>query len=379
MSGLYIHIPWCIRKCPYCDFNSHEISQGFDEPAYVNRLLQELEQKLVTWMSPIETIYFGGGTPSLFQPQSFRRILEQLDLSTVSEVTMEVNPGTTEHTNLKEYRDAGITRISLGIQSFNDKHLQRLGRIHNSAEATKSLTNALATDFDVVNVDLMYGLPQQNIDEVLADLEVLEKFQPTHVSWYELTIEPNTRFAKYPPVLPSSNQQARMSELGCSYLADLGYKRYEVSAFAKSRKTCNHNKNYWTFGDYIGVGAGAHGKKTTSSGVLRTLNVRTPKSYLAGKPGNEFKVLPKDLPVEFMMNVLRLTDGVDEELFVERTGLPIETIQETVARLRSWELLQTNKLQLTNKGFSQLNGVIAEFLNGSRSVKNETALAVGDY
>lgn len=379
MSGLYIHIPWCIRKCPYCDFNSHEISQGFDEPAYVNRLLQEFEQKLVTWMSPIETIYFGGGTPSLFQPQSFRRILERLDLSAVSEVTMEVNPGTTEHTNLKEYRDAGVTRISLGIQSFNDKHLQKLGRIHDSAEARKALINTLAANFDVVNVDLMYGLPHQNISEALADLQVLEQFQPAHVSWYELTIEPNTQFAKYPPVLPSPNQQARMSELGCSYLADLGYKRYEVSAFAKSGKVCNHNKNYWTFGDYLGVGAGAHGKKTTPVGVLRTSNVRTPKSYLAGKPGNEFMVLPKDLPVEFMMNVLRLTDGVDEELFVKRTGLPIETIQETVVRLRSWGLLETNKLQLTNKGFSQLNGVVAEFLNGSRSVKNETALAVGDY
>lgn len=378
MSGLYIHIPWCIRKCPYCDFNSHEVSQVFDEPSYVNRLLQELAQKLATWISPIKTIYFGGGTPSLFKPQSFRRILEQLDLSAVCEVTMEVNPGTTEHTNLKEYRDAGITRISLGIQSFNDKHLQRLGRIHNSAEAKGALTNALAADFDVVNVDLMYGLPQQNIDEALADLQVLEKFQPAHVSWYELTIEPNTRFAKYPPVLPSPNQQAQMSELGCLYLADLGYKRYEVSAFAKSGKVCNHNKNYWTFGDYLGVGAGAHGKKTTAAGVFRTSNVRTPKSYLAGKPGNEFMVLPKDLPVEFMMNVLRLTDGVDEELFVEQTGLPIETIQETVARLRTWGLLQTNKLQLTNKGFSQLNGVVAEFLNGSRSVKNETPLVVGD-
>jgi len=330
-------------------------------------------------MSPIETIYFGGGTPSLFKPQSFRCILEQLDLSAVSEITMEVNPGTTEHTNLKEYRDAGITRISLGIQSFNDKHLQRLGRIHNSAEATKALTNALAADFDVVNVDLMYGLPHQNINEALADLQVLEQFQPAHVSWYELTIEPNTRFAKYPPVLPSPNQQAQMSELGCSYLADLGYKRYEVSAFAKSRKTCNHNKNYWTFGDYLGVGAGAHGKKTTPAGVLSTSNVRTPKSYLAGKSGNEFTVLPTDLPVEFMMNVLRLTDGVDEELFVERTGLPIETIQDTVTRLRTWGLLQTNKLQLTNKGFPQLHGVVAEFLNGSRSVKNETALAVEDY
>jgi len=379
MSGLYIHIPWCIRKCPYCDFNSHEISQGFDEPAYVNRLLQELEQKLATWMSPIETIYFGGGTPSLFKPQSFRYILEQLDLSAVSEITMEVNPGTTEHTNVKKYRDAGITRISLGIQSFNDKHLQRLGRIHNSAEAKKALINALAADFEVVNVDLMFGLPQQNIDEVLADLQVLEQFQPAHVSWYELTIEPNTRFAKYPPVLPSPNQQAQMSELGCSYLADLGYQRYEVSAFSKSGKACNHNKNYWTFGDYLGVGAGAHGKKTNPAGVLRSSNVRTPKSYLAGKPENEFKVLPKDLPVEFMMNVLRLTDGVNEELFLERTELPIETIQDTVERLRTWGLLQTNKLQLTNKGFSQLNGVVAEFLNGSRSVKNETASAVGDY
>lgn len=378
MSGLYIHIPWCIRKCPYCDFNSHEISQAFDEPAYVNRLLQELEQKLVTWLSPIETIYFGGGTPSLFKPQSFRRILEQLDLSAVSEITMEVNPGTTEHANLKEYRDAGITRISLGIQSFNEKHLQRLGRIHDSAEARKALTNALAADFDVVNVDLMYGLPHQNIKEALADLQVLEKFQPAHVSWYELTIEPNTRFAKYPPVLPSPNKQAQMSELGCSYLADLGYKRYEVSAFAKSGKVCNHNTNYWTFGDYLGVGAGAHGKKTTPIGVSRTTNVRTPKSYLAGKPGKEIKVPPQELPVEFMMNVLRLTEGVDEELFVERTGLPIKTIQETVARLRSWGLLRTNKLQLTNRGFSQLNGVVAEFLNGSRSVRNETFLAVGD-
>ena len=379
MSGLYIHMPWCVRKCPYCDFNSYELTQPINEQAYVNRLLQEIEQKLETWPLPIETIYFGGGTPSLFQPDSFRRVINHLDLPLVTEMTMEINPGITEHTDFVKYREAGINRVSLGVQSFNSKHLQRLGRIHNADEAKQALTNALAADFDVVNVDLMYGLPHQTLNEVLEDLQELDKFQPTHISWYELTIEPNTHFAKFRPAgLPHHDQKAQLSEAGWSYLAELGYERYEVSAFSKDGKMCEHNKNYWMFGDFLGIGAGAHGKLTTESGVMRTANVRTPKSYLAGASGSETAISTEDLPVEFMMNVLRLTKGVPEALFTERTGLPLETIQPVLNKLRSWAMMDGDNLRLTDNGFIQLNSVVEQFLPVPYSPKRETSLEVVD-
>ncbi len=363
MTGLYVHIPWCIRKCPYCDFNSHEMRNEFDESAYVDRLNEDLETELSSGQSDIGTVYFGGGTPSLFAPDSFAQILERLEPASLEEVTMEANPGTTEYSDFKLYKEAGITRLSIGIQSFDSSHLEILGRIHGPNEAQHAIEKAMVAGFDSVNLDLMYGLPHQSISQALKDLEVAINYQPEHISWYELTIEPNTVFAKTPPPLSSIDYRADMEQAGVELLSDHGYRRYEVSAYARSGQECRHNLNYWTFGDYIGVGAGAHGKKTTQEGIFRTKKVRQPRSYLSGTEGSFNRVRDEDLPAEFMMNALRLLDGVDESAFSTKTGLEIDAIRETVERLRSWKLMHSNRLQLSSDGLRQLNGVVAQFLN----------------
>lgn len=363
MAGLYVHIPWCVRKCPYCDFNSHEIRNNFEEGKYVDCVIADLTNELENLPLQIDTVYFGGGTPSLFSPDSFHRILETLDRTQLREVTMEANPGTTEHTDFRQYRDAGITRVSLGVQSFHQDHLTTLGRIHGPSEAKRSIEKALTTGFDSVNVDLMYGLPDQTIDQAMVDLETAIELGPQHISWYELTIEPNTVFAKSPPKLASTDYRAEMEDVGVRLLSDHGFLRYEVSAYARNELICKHNFNYWSFGDYIGVGAGAHGKFKTENGVFRTSKTRMPKSYMQRTKTSCTMVPEDEIPVEFMMNVLRLCDGVEEYLFHEKTGLPFRTIQKTVERLRSWNLMQPRRLQLTPLGLSQLNGVVAEFLS----------------
>ena len=363
MAGLYVHIPWCVRKCPYCDFNSHEKRTDYNEQAYVNKLLEDLEQELSTDSVDLDTVYFGGGTPSLFQPDSFARILERSGLANVVEVTMEANPGTTEYSDLTLYRDAGITRLSLGVQSFDPRHLKALGRIHGSNEAVDAAEKAKTAGFDSLNIDLMYGLPHQSIDQALEDLETAISLQPDHISWYELTIEPNTVFAKSPPPLASTDYRAEMGLAGIELLNSRGYWQYEVSAFARNSSQCLHNVNYWTFGDYIGIGAGAHGKLTARTDIYRTAKVRMPKSYLQEVAGSRTPISKQDLPVEFMMNVLRLTKGVEERLFAQRTGLPLQTIEATLDKLRSWELMYPDRLQLTSSGQRQLNGVVAQFLD----------------
>ncbi|MXW53619.1 MAG: radical SAM family heme chaperone HemW [Gammaproteobacteria bacterium] len=363
MAGLYVHIPWCVRKCPYCDFNSHEIRNDFEESKYVDRVIADLKNELENHPLQINTVYFGGGTPSLFSPDSFYRILATLRQAQLREVTMEANPGTTEHVDFRHYRNAGITRVSLGAQSFHLDHLKALGRIHGPLEASRAIEKALTAGLDSVNVDLMYGLPNQTIDQAMEDLQTAIALGPQHISWYELTIEPNTVFAKSPPKLASTDYRAEMEEEGVRLLADNGFERYEVSAYARNDLTCEHNLNYWLFGDYFGVGAGAHGKLSTGDGILRTSKARMPKSYMQGTKGSSTMVTNEDIPVEFMMNALRLCDGVEEDLFHKQTGLPFCTIRATVERLRSWDLMQPNRLQLTPKGFQQLNGVVSEFLS----------------
>lgn len=363
MTGLYVHIPWCIRKCPYCDFNSHEKRSDFDEAAYVDRLVEDLGTELSSGQFDIGTVYFGGGTPSLFGPDSFAKILGRFEQDSLEEVTMEANPGTTEYSDLNLYREAGITRLSIGVQSFDSGHLETLGRIHGPNEAQHAIEKAMAAGFDSVNLDLMYGLPHQSINQALKDLDVAINYQPQHISWYELTIEPNTVFAKTPPPLSTIDYRADMEDAGVELLSEHGYRRYEVSAYARSDQECRHNLNYWTFGDYIGVGAGAHGKKTTQDGIFRTTKIRQPGSYLSGTAGFFKRVPDEDLPAEFMMNALRLLNGVEERAFSMNTGLEIDVIRETVEQLRSWKLMHPTRLQLSSQGLRQLNGVVAQFLN----------------
>ena len=361
MLGLYVHLPWCVRKCPYCDFNSHAVRGGFDEAAYINRLLDDLGNQLVGIKEPISTVYFGGGTPSLFQPSSFARLLEHPALVRAKEITMEANPGTMERDQFRRYRDAGITRVSIGTQSFCKRQLQVLGRIHSADESVQAITEAVSAGFDSVNVDLMYGLPSQSIDEAVHDLETAIELNPQHLSWYQLTIEPNTGFAKKPPKLPSLDYLADMSERGHSVLESCGFERYEVSAFARDKKWCRHNVNYWEFGDYLGIGAGAHGKYTEEGTVIRTAQPKQPSAYLTGKPIERMKVPTDQLPVEYMMNVLRLKQGIDRTHFCISTGLKFKVIRNVVEELVDWRLMQSDRLQLTERGYKHLDSVVNRF------------------
>ncbi|MXW07046.1 MAG: radical SAM family heme chaperone HemW [Gammaproteobacteria bacterium] len=362
MSGLYIHIPWCVKKCPYCDFNSHEKDSRFDENRYVARLIEDFEEEVQRCAQPISTVYFGGGTPSLFAPQSFAEILARPELTDVTEVTMEANPGAVEHHDFAEYRAAGINRLSLGIQSFNDNQLPLLGRIHDANEARAACIRALEAGFSSVNLDLMYGLPEQSIDDSLQDLQTAIALQPQHISWYELTLEPNTVFGKHPPKIPPLEVRIEMSTQGIEMLGESGYQRYEVSAYARDHQMCAHNYNYWTFGNYIGIGAGAHGKILRDERFLRTRKPKMPNSYLNGVVGTETVIDCGELPVEFMMNVLRLTEGVPDASFTDQTRLPLSRIEPQLRRLRSWGLMELNRIQLTPLGYSQLDSVVAQFL-----------------
>ena len=362
MLGLYVHIPWCVRKCPYCDFNSHELRGANQEQEYTDALLVDLERESSEVTQSIGTVFFGGGTPSLFQPESFARILTHQSLQGIEEATLEANPGAVEHGRFEEYRASGITRLSLGIQSFNPVHLKSLGRIHSTTETRIALEAALNAGFESVNADLMYGLPGQSIDEALDDLRKLIELEPNHISWYQLTIEPNTVFGKHPPKLPSHDVRADMSELGIELLERHGYERYEVSAFARDRAHCRHNLNYWRFGDYIGIGAGAHGKITGDSEIWRTRKKRQPNSYLSDSHAIKEKVDQSELPVEFMLNVLRLRDGVDSKLFEQTTYLDLSRIDSTCRRLKAAGLMRTDRIGLTDFGYQRLDEVVAEFI-----------------
>ncbi|AAQ58601.1 radical SAM family heme chaperone HemW [Chromobacterium violaceum] len=372
--ALYVHFPWCIRKCPYCDFNSHEPKNGFDEMAYVDALLRDLEYSLPeVWGRPLTSIFMGGGTPSLFSPQAMDALLAgvraRMKLHPDAEITMEANPGTFEIERFRGYREAGINRLSIGIQSFNPKHLKALGRIHDGDEAKRAVEIAL-THFDNVNLDLMYALPGQTLDEALSDLNTALSYGITHLSAYHLTIEPNTLFAAQTPQnLPDDEVSADMQEAIESCLEAAGFDHYETSAFAKPGRHSRHNLNYWQFGDYVGIGAGAHGKISSHAGIVRQMRHKQPAAYLkavaAGAPlQSSQKVARADLPFEFMMNLLRLTSGFESRLFQERTGLPLALIRRQLDAAQAQGLLDTDGaiLRPTLKGQRFLNDLLTLFL-----------------
>lgn len=373
--ALYIHIPWCIRKCPYCDFNSHHAPSNLPEKQYVQALLNDLAQELpYIWGRRLESIFIGGGTPSLFSAESMDELISGiralLPFRPNIEITLEANPGTFEQEKFNGFREAGINRLSVGIQSFNPQHLQALGRVHNQAEALKAAEVARYAGFNNFNLDLMFGLPQQSLEQALADLQQAIDLQPTHLSWYQLTLEPNTLFYKHPPVLPDDDLLVDMQYAGQALLQQAGYTQYEVSAYAQAGRECRHNLNYWQFGDYLGIGAGAHGKITDPfKQVIRHQKYRQPTQYLQqtelGQARSETQTLTAaDLKFEFMLNALRLKSGFDLELFTERTGLSSETLQAPLelAAQKGWLTIDQTHIQTTELGWQFLNTVIQLFL-----------------
>ena len=382
--ALYAHFPWCVRKCPYCDFNSHALSRdaggALPEVEYVNALLADLDHEIAARGTsfatrPLRSVFLGGGTPSLFSPAAIGRFLAGLRarLAVVAdlEVTLEANPGTVEHARFIGYREAGVTRISLGVQSFDDARLATLGRIHGGDEARHAATEVQAAGFATFNLDLMYALPQQDTVGALADVEIALALGAPHVSHYELTLEPNTLFHAKPPAgLPDDASAWVLQEAAHAALRAGGLEQYEVSAWARSSShRCRHNLNYWEFGDYLGIGAGAHGKLTTADGtVWRTERERNPARYLErsadGTAISARRVEPAQLPFEFMLNALRLRDGVERALFEQRTGLSWSAISETVGALRRRGLLSADphRLQANALGFRRMNDLLLEFL-----------------
>ncbi len=374
--ALYIHLPWCVEKCPYCDFNSHGLKGGaLPERAYIDALLRDIECELpLIWGRPIETIFLGGGTPSLFSPDAIDRLFSGLrallDLRFCREVTLEVNPGTEMAGQLADYRATGITRASLGVQSFNDAHLKRLGRIHDANAAYRAIESAHAAGLNSFNLDLMFGLPDQTQAEALADLQTAIALGPPHLSWYQLTLEPNTPFAAFPPELPHDDTIDDMHERGLAHLSAAGFQHYEVSAFAQPNHACQHNRNYWEFGDYLGIGAGAHGKITLAGENRIERRVRTyhPSAYLAavGTPAalTAHTVPTGELPFEFMLNALRLTDGFDVPLFSARTGLPLKVVSDALQQLEREQLIdwQITRIKPTTRGARYLNDVLQRFI-----------------
>lgn len=370
--ALYVHIPWCLKKCPYCDFNSHAVSGKLPESDYIDQLVTDLKADLYFVQGrTLSSIFIGGGTPSLFSPDSFETLLADInDLVPFSddiEITLEANPGTFEMEKFRAYRQAGINRLSIGIQSFDDGFLKALGRVHDEKEARQAAGQVHDAGFDNFNLDLMFGLPGQNTKQALADLETALACNPAHLSWYQLTIEPNTVFYSRPPSLPDDDALATMQEAGISLLKHHGLHQYEVSAFSQEGKRSRHNLNYWQFGDYLGIGAGAHGKITLADEgrLVRTRKRRQPGHYLergANLTAEVIDIPAAELPLEFMMNVLRLREGCDESLFPERTGLALETLSEPVLALRQRGLLEEDRFVASAKGFLHLNSVLDEFL-----------------
>ncbi|WP_261843334.1 radical SAM family heme chaperone HemW [Aliamphritea ceti] len=375
--SLYIHIPWCIRKCPYCDFNSHAVksddTEGLPEKAYTAALMRDLETELNAVQGrEIETIFIGGGTPSLFSPQALRNILqgvaERTPLAANAEITMEANPGTFEQERFAGFLEAGVNRLSIGIQSFNDQHLQTLGRIHNSANARHAVAAARQIGFTNINTDLMHGLPGQTPEQALNDLQTAIDLAPEHLSWYQLTIEPNTEFHSRPPRLPEDETLWDIQEQGQALLAAHGYQQYEISAYSQPGQTARHNLNYWQFGDYIGIGAGAHGKVTLAdqNQILRRWKHRQPKAYMqAIDPLSGLQAITEaELPFEFMMNALRLHEGVSADLYTPATGMPLSQITPLLQQLRSRGLLvdDPQRIAPTEQGRLFLNDLLESFL-----------------
>ena len=373
--SLYIHMPWCVRKCPYCDFNSHAVPDGKLSLELEREYLQALVEDFKTQIDfaqgrAIHSVFIGGGTPSLISAQGYQWLFAQLKallpFAENCEITLEANPGTVEHDPFAGYLEAGINRLSIGVQSFNTGHLQKLGRIHSNADAVSAIQLAKEAGFERINVDLMHGLPEQTLAQALLDLRLAVENGATHVSWYQLTIEPNTVFFRTQPVLPLDEVLEDIQEQGEAYLKASGFVNYEVSAWRKERPSV-HNLNYWQFGDYLAIGAGAHGKVTRPDGVYRFQKTRLPKDYLAKVPAEHLqlkRIDDADLPFEFMMNALRLNEGADAGLYAERTGLSLDSLEELLTSLRERKLMvdDHSRLACTEQGHVFLNSVLEEFL-----------------
>jgi len=372
--ALYVHWPWCVKKCPYCDFNSHESRNDADEAAYLAALIADLEAALPQiWNRPMNSVFIGGGTPSLMRAETADALLVairmRVPLHPGAEITLEANPGTTEAAKFAGFRAAGVNRLSIGVQSFDDAKLVALGRIHDSAEAHRAIDLAL-THFERVNLDLMYALPGQTLAEAERDIATAIGTGVSHISAYHLTLEPNTPFHHAPPPLPDDDLAADMQEMVEATLAAAGFTQYEISAFAKPEQRCRHNLNYWNFGDYLGIGAGAHSKLSNHQIIWREARHRHPRAYLEGAARGDFistqqPVARADLPGEFMMNALRLNEGFPPQLFAERTGLPLAVIEESALTARRDGLLETvaGHIRPTPRGRRFLNQLLAGFLN----------------
>ncbi|HEX6994313.1 MAG TPA: radical SAM family heme chaperone HemW [Gammaproteobacteria bacterium] len=374
--SLYVHLPWCLRKCPYCDFNSYRADGVVPEDRYVDALLRDLEaESALAAGRPIESIYIGGGTPSLFSGGAVARLLDGVragvDVADDAETTLEANPGAADAARFAAYREAGVTRLSIGVQSFRTAQLRALGRVHDGSEAERAVRAASAAGFENVNVDLMYGLPGDSVAGAAGDVEHAIALGPSHVSWYQLTLEPHTAFHRRPPPLPAEDVVLEIEAAGRALLASAGYERYEVSAYARAGFRCRHNLNYWRFGDYIGIGAGAHGKLTAADGtIVRRAKTRNPRTYIdvAGTDAAvvvERITVPSDIVLEFMMNALRLADGVTVDEFEARTGQRIDSIDEplTTAIDRGWIERDGPRLRTTPRGYALLNEVLGLFVD----------------
>ncbi len=371
LLALYIHIPWCIKKCPYCDFNSHAVNKETPEKQYIATLLKDLSQDIQLLKQPrtISSIFIGGGTPSLFSAESFNTLLQGISklipLDKNIEITLEANPSTFESQKFADYRAIGINRLSIGIQSFNNRHLKKLGRVHSAEEALAAVKIAHQAGFDNFNLDLMFGLPEQSTDEMLNDVETAIKLQPSHISFYQLTLEPNTYFHKFPPRLPESDHIYEGQIQAQQKLAEAGFLQYEVSAYAKNNARCQHNLNYWQFGDYLGIGAGAHGKITMTqpNNIIRTVKHKSPEQYLQNNSAISNTIPPEELPLEYLMNQLRLKQGFNIQAFKSATGLDINVLQPGLADcLKQGLLIQKNDLYLcSDKGWDFLDCILEKF------------------
>lgn len=373
--SLYIHMPWCVRKCPYCDFNSHAVPDGklsLDlEQEYLHALVEDFKTQVdFAQGRQIHSVFIGGGTPSLISAQGYQWLFSQLKtllpFEKGCEITLEANPGTVEHDPFAGYLAAGINRLSIGVQSFNTEQLKKLGRIHSNEDAISAIAHAKEAGFERINVDLMHGLPEQTLEQALNDLKLAVENGATHISWYQLTIEPNTVFFRTQPILPMDEVLEDIQEQGEAYLKAQGFINYEVSAWRKELPSA-HNVNYWQFGDYLSIGAGAHGKVTQADGIYRFQKTRLPKDYLAKVPAEhlQFKrIEAKDMPFEFMMNALRLNNGVTAKFYAERTGLSLEGLNELLTSLRQRKLMveDPERLACTEQGHIFLNSVLEEFL-----------------
>jgi putative oxygen-independent coproporphyrinogen III oxidase len=388
---LYIHIPWCVRKCPYCDFNSHGVKEDIPEGQYIDALLADLEQDLpLVWGRQVSAIFIGGGTPSLFSPEGLERLLSQIrariPFNPGTEITLEANPGTVEQSRFEGFRAAGINRLSIGVQSFADAQLQALGRIHSAAEACRAIEAAFRAGFDNINLDLMFGLPGQSMADAQADVKQAIVLNPTHISYYQLTIEPNTLFHARPPALPDDERIWDMQTRGLELLAQHGYQQYEISAYARGNRQCVHNRNYWRFGDYLGIGAGAHGKISDAQHqrITRLAKTRHPQQYLQSMGGEARKqylqsmggeariasrklLSAQDAAFEYMLNALRLVEGVAVEDFEAHTGLPFSAIESSLKLAQQRELLQpeSSRIRPTAQGRRYLNDLLEIFLPDS--------------